>query len=90
MTEELGYRYDDDYKRTVATLAENCDVIIAHAIRGTPSRTIAALFGVSRECIDRRLRVAGFKNAPGVRGRPSRQTTGASQPTPPAGAPAWN
>jgi hypothetical protein len=64
------YLYDEDYKRTVAALHENADLIIAHAIRGTPSRVIAALFGVSREAIDRRLRPIGFKNPPGMRGRP--------------------
>jgi hypothetical protein len=64
------YLYDEDYKRTVAALAENADLIIAHAIRGTPSRVIAAIFGVSREAIDRRLRPIGLKNPPGVRGRP--------------------
>jgi hypothetical protein len=65
-----GYHYSDDWQLVIERLALNYDSIVAMAIRGVPSKTVAALFGVTREAIDQRLRPLGLKNPPGVRGRP--------------------
>lgn len=51
-------------------LPANIEMIIAMTLRGNPTKVIAAGFGVSREAIDKHLRRLGFKNPPGVRGRP--------------------
>lgn len=59
--------------RTHQALEENHRLIIALAIKQQPSRMIAAVMGVSRESIDRRLRPAGFKNRPGVMGGRTKQ-----------------
>jgi hypothetical protein len=67
---EHHYLYADEQKRVFLQMSLNFDVIVAMALRGNPSKLIAAGFGVSREAIDRRLRPLGFKNPPGVRGRP--------------------
>lgn len=64
-----------DYDRgaeKAARLTQNEALIIGMAIRNTPSKLIAAVFCVSRESVDRRLRPLGFKNQPGCVGRPRR------------------
>lgn len=68
-----------DQRRVWDAMALNLDVIIAMAVRGQPSRSIAAAFGVTREAIDSRLRAAGLKNPPGVRGRPKSSPGAPSQ-----------
>lgn len=45
-------------------------LIVALSIRQMPSKVIGAVFGVSREAVDRRLRPLGLKNPPGQVGRP--------------------
>ena len=76
---EHHYLYADEQKRVVEQLAMNYSFIVAMALRGKPSKVIAATFGVSREAIDRKLRPLGLKNPPGVRGRPKLSPPAASQ-----------
>lgn len=64
------YLYSEEQKRVVERMAANYVYIVAQALRGTPSKVIAAGHGVSREAIDLRLRPLGLKNPPGVLGRP--------------------
>ena len=51
-------------------LEVNKSMVIGMAIRGRQSSVIAAVLGVSRESVDRRLRPLGLKNLPGHVGRP--------------------
>jgi hypothetical protein len=53
-----------------ARLQEHYRLLVGMALRGRKSATIAAVFTVSRESIDRRLRPLGLKNPPGQVGRP--------------------
>jgi hypothetical protein len=73
------YPYAEDRQRIVQSMAVNYDFIIAQAVRGVPSKLIAAGHGVSREAIDKRLRPLGLKNPPGVRGRPKSSPQAASR-----------
>ncbi len=56
-----------------ARLREGEPTMLGMAIRGHGSQVIAAVFCVSRESIDSRLRPHGLKNAPGQVGRPARR-----------------
>lgn len=76
--EEHNYLMGDQ-RRVWDAMALNLDVIVAMAVRGCPSRQIAAGFGVTREAIDSRLRALGLKNPPGVRGRPKSSPAAPSQ-----------
>ncbi|HEX2099115.1 MAG TPA: hypothetical protein VHF69_00545 [Candidatus Synoicihabitans sp.] len=64
------YLRDRQQAQVSAQLRTHEQLIIALAIRQVPSRQIGALFGVSRESIDRRLRPHALKNEPGQVGRP--------------------
>lgn len=68
------YLYAEEQKLVCDQLALNEPHIVALALRGTPSKAIAAIYGVSREAIDKRLRRLGMKNPPGVHGRPRKTT----------------
>lgn len=63
-------RYGDEQRVFQAAMLAIHPFIVAAALRGLPSKVIAASFGVSREAVDRQLRPLGLKNPPGVRGRP--------------------
>jgi hypothetical protein len=67
-------RYHGIRQAAVSALLEGqAEFIVALAVRGFRSNEIAALFGVSRESVDRRLRPLGLKNPPGQVGRPARR-----------------
>lgn len=70
---EPNYRCGDEWRQTVQTLRKNELTIYGLALKGFTCDEIAACFNVSRECIAKRLRPAGFLNRPGVRGRPRKQ-----------------
>lgn len=75
------YRYGEEHRLFKATMVANYPFIIAMALRGNPTRVIAAGYGVSREAIDRKLRPLGMKNPPGVRGRPKSSPPASSRST---------
>ena len=77
-----------DQRLLWGNLAANTDTIIVMALRGLPSKMIAASLGISREAVDQRLRPLGMKNAPGVLGRPKRSQPVAIQSIRHAAAPA--
>lgn len=56
-----------------ARLETHRRMLVGMAIRGATSRGIAAVFSVSRESVDRRLRPLGLKGQPGQVGRPVRK-----------------
>lgn len=76
--EEHHYPEGEAHKLRREQMAANFDLIVGMTLRGQPTFVIAAGLGVSRETIDGRLRPLGFKNPPGVRGRPAKL----SQPHP--------
>lgn len=61
-----GTQQQDVHER----LETNKLMVIGMAIRGRQSSIIAAILGVSRESVDRRLRPLGLKGLPGHVGRP--------------------
>lgn len=71
-----NYHFDEEQKLVFAYMNANEFTIVAMALRGVPSKLIAAGFGVSREAIDKRLRPLGLKNAPSVHGRPPKAPKG--------------
>lgn len=72
---EPNYRCGDEWRETVQTLRKNELTIFGLALKGFTCDEIAACFNVSRECIAKRLRPAGFLNRPGIRGRPRKTPT---------------
>ena len=76
--------WSGDWRRTGCYLNGNAQVIVQQrlsshqmmivgmAVRQVPSKLVAAVMGVSRESIDRRLRPLGLKNEAGQVGRPPR------------------
>jgi DNA-binding NtrC family response regulator len=66
-------RYRNLYRQSELAefLEEFSHVIFTMAACGESHSDIARLFGVSRECISKRMRPYGLR---GVRGRPSRET----------------
>lgn len=71
-------RYANLYRQSelAELLNEFGDVILAMSAGGETAKQISTLFGVSRECISRRLRPHGLVTR---RGRPSRATNRPSQ-----------
>lgn len=67
---EPRYRTGKQWKSNIEKMQRHESMIFAMALRGVDHRDIAAAFNVSRECIAKRLRPAGFLNKRGQRGRP--------------------
>lgn len=64
-------RYHGPRQPEVSALLErHRALIVGLTVRGRSSKEIAAVVGVSREAVLRRLRPLGLKNAPGQVGRP--------------------
>jgi hypothetical protein len=70
--ESHRYLFDEQNRAAMKgeLLGVNQPELVAMALRGCPSKVIAAAFGVSREAVDKRLRALGLKNPPGIRGKP--------------------
>lgn len=77
-----NYLHGEQQIEVQERLRTHHQMVVGMAIRGIQSSVIAAVFGVSRETVDRRLRPLGLKNAPGNVGRPAtRRTLSISTPT---------
>lgn len=68
------YLRKDEQPNIHDRLTAHKQYILGMAARMIPSQVIAAIMGVSRESIDRRLRPEGFKNPPGHVGPPRKGT----------------
>ena len=69
------YLRANEQPEILARLTAYTQFIQGLSARSMPSQTIAAIMGVSREAVDRRLRPEGFKNRPGQVGAPQIKET---------------
>lgn len=77
-----NYLVGDQQEAVRARMGQHHAMLLGMAIRGHRSKTIAAVFCVSRESVDRRLRPLGFRNAPGQVGRPANREKAIPVPVP--------